>query len=483
MARYLSKSRFLSGDQCQKRLWLEVNQRELMSPVSAGTQWLFDQGHEIGRLATLQFPGGAEVDHTDFFGAVRHTKELMASDVPAIFEATFAADRLYARVDVLRRTPGGWDIIEVKSSMNKKDVHVIDIAFQSILLARAGIEVTGHFLMHVNQEFVYPDGGELLVLDEVSSDVVAVRARVESQLPDLVSVMDGAEPDVSIGLHCSSPYECSFKDHCWAYLPRESVLTIPSIKKIKAFDLVDAGCLDACNALEYVTLSAKQTDYVNLLIDGAPRYDIEGVRTMFAQLEGPLYFMDFEYDRPAIPRITGLSPGAQLPYQYSCHIVQDNQVVSHTEYLHDDLTDPREEFARRLIEDLGETGSIIVYHAPTEKGVLRKLATSFPALADPLMAIHERIWDLLVVIRDHVKHPGFLGSNSIKAVLPILVPELTYEGLPVSNGTDAGGMWNRMIRMDPGPERDDVRRDLLAYCGLDTLAMVRTWEALNEIVG
>lgn len=479
MPPFLTKSKFLAGEQCLKRLWLEVHRRDLKPPVTPAQQMVFDQGHEIGELATQRFPGGVMVDHSDFFGAVRETRSLMSSDVPTIFEASFAEDRLYARVDVLRRTPGGWDIIEVKSSTRVKREHIEDVAFQRALLERAGVTVTGCFLVHVDNSYVHPDEGDLLALEDISEDVTAVRPRVEAEFPNLLAVIDGPMPEVPVGPHCDAPYTCPFKDVCWEDLPDANVFTIPYAGQ-KAVRLYAEGCVHACDAGDYVQLTANQQAYVNVLNRGEPVFDAGCIRAFLADLEYPLYFLDFETLGLALPRFEGVRPYQHVPFQFSCHVVsEDAAEPTHAEYLHGDETDPRPPLVEALLGAVRPVGSVVVYNARFERGVLEDLAGRFPSRADELFSIRDRLWDLHEVVKKHVEHPDFLGSKSIKSVLPALVPNLGYSGLEIADGQHAGAMWLRMIDRRGDHYWEGVRQDLLAYCRLDTLGMVRIWEVLS----
>ena len=340
--------------------------------------------------------------------------------------------------------------------------------------------MTGLYLMHVNRDYIQPDDGDFLVIEEVGKEVEAVLPAVVTELKGLLGVMDRDEPDVPIGTHCSDPYDCPFREHCWSFLPTESVLTIPSLKKVKAFEMVHAGIHNACDVPEDTHLSDKQRAYVNRLRTGEVDFDMSGIESMLAELTPPYYFLDFETDNPALPRADGLSPYAKMPYQYSCHIVDSNGGMRHVEYLHDDLSDPHSVLASRLVNDLGESGSIIAYNAGFEQGVIRDLAGRAPSLSAELLVLNDRFWDLLVLVRKYIEHPGFLGSKSIKNVLPVLVPGFSYEGMVVANGSDAGGWWNKMIRMQDGAAKEAIREDLLAYCRMDTLAMVKIWEVLRH---
>ena len=197
-------------------------------------------------------------------------------------------------------------------------------------------------------------------------------------------------------------------------------------------------------------------------------------------LRYPLCFMDFETVNPAIPRFAGMRPYDQLPFQWSVHVQRKpGAELEHHEFLATDASDPRREFISSSLPALGESGSIVVYSS-FESQRLSDLAAWLPEFAERINAIQARLFDLLPVVREHVYHPAFAGSYSIKSVLPALVPEMTYEGMEVANGQDAGLAWESLVRgsVNPG-ERDRIRKALLDYCGQDTLAMVRLLDKLN----
>jgi predicted RecB family nuclease len=106
-----------------------------------------------------------------------------------------------------------------------------------------------------------------------------------------------------------------------------------------------------------------------------------------------------------------------------------------------------------------------------------------PEYAERINAIQSRLFDLLPVVREHSYHPAYAGSYSIKSVLPALVPDMTYDGMEVSNGQDAGLAWEAFVRGTVEElERDRIRKGLLDYCGQDTLAMVRLVETLRSVL-
>ena len=208
----------------------------------------------------------------------------------------------------------------------------------------------------------------------------------------------------------------------------------------------------------------------------------DGLGEVLSGLRYPLYFIDFETVNPAIPRFAGMRPYDQLPFQWSVHVQrQPGTEPEHHEFLSADASDPRREFMFSLCRVLGDSGSIVVYSS-FESQRLSELAAWLPEHAAPITAIQARLFDLLPVVREHTYHPAFAGSYSIKSVLPALVPEMSYEGMEVANGQDAGIAWESLVRGSLNrDERKRIEKALREYCGQDTLAMVRLLEMLRAV--
>ena len=154
--------------------------------------------------------------------------------------------------------------------------------------------------------------------------------------------------------------------------------------------------------------------------------------------------------------------------------------MEHYEFLANDCNDPRPEFVKSLCQVIGKKGSVLAYNSGFESGRLGELAEWLPQYKDEIENIQGRLWDPLPVIRAHVYHLEFRGSYSLKWVLPALVPDMTYEGMEVAEGGEAGLAWEKMVHAEVGSrERDRLRDALLAYCKQDTLAMVRLLEVLQ----
>ena len=481
----LSKSRFLSGYQCQKKLWLEKHHRDLMAPYSESTQRILDQGTRVGELAQDQFPGGFEIeaDHFHIHEAVSDTAKALDSKVKVLFEGCFIYDDILVRPDVLiMEDSGSWQLIEVKSTTKVKPEHVIDVAVQKHVLEGCGLTIASSHLMHIDNQCVYPDLDTLFEIEDISDDVIATQKWIPSKAAEFLKTLeDTAEPVREIGEHCRSPYECPFIAYCWKHVPEYSIFTLPGARWTAKTEYIKKGLL-ALDDVNEATLNERQLKYLQSYRTQKPHINSGAIGNELEKLEYPLYFLDFETDGPAIPRFDGMRPFEQFPFQFSCHVLTAEGEVTHAEYLHDDLSDPRESIAQALVSAIGPVGSIIAYNAPFEVRFVKNLAQWIPSLKADLLAMIDRFWDQLPIFRNHYIDYRFLGSASIKDVLPVLVPGLSYGGLNVSGGTEAQAGWNTMIYDSDPRTKEKLRADLLTYCGQDTYAMVEIHRVLEKMI-
>ncbi len=482
----LSKSRYLLGLQCPRLLWLHVNEPERIPAVDESTQFIFDQGHEVGNLAKQLFPDGIDIPTQDFSLNLEESRRLLSTRRP-LFEAAFMSNGKYARVDILQ--PAGedtWNIIEVKSSTSVKRVNYDDVAFQSHCLHEAGVEVDHCFLAHIDNTYVR--NGDIVpanlfhlvdVTDEVDTRQSATAARAKELL---LMMARPACPEHKVGPCCTDPYDCPLREECWSFLPDHSVFTLHHIGH-EAFRLMEAGHLAITDLPADMPLKRQQRIQRDCLTTGMPHIEPAAIRSFLARLKYPLYYLDFETLQTAVPLFNGISPYQSVPFQFSVHVVNSpGAPPEHREFLAEDHEDPRARLLEALYASLGEQGSIIAYHAPFEKRVLQELALAFPEYQGWTEGILERMVDLLIPFRGfNYYHPLQRGSASLKAVLPALTG-LKYEGLGIADGQLAGIAF-LSTRCDMSPEEiSRIRSDLLAYCGLDTGGMVSIIERLTELV-
>jgi hypothetical protein len=479
----LSKSRFLAGRQCVKRLYLEVHHRDLATPTPPATQRIFNTGHEVGHRAQQQFPGGILIDaeYYEKQKALDTTETAIASGKNALFEPAFLFDNVFIRVDVLRPSGTTWDLIEVKSVLTVSETHVIDAAVQRYVTEGAGLTINRCFIMHLRRDCTFPDLSNLFILDDVTAQVAKLLPSIPGQVAAFNQIIARTEiPDIPIGKHCDSPYGCQFKEHCWQHVTEPSIFIIPRISAKKIDQLVSQGITSIHDIFDDFKLSENQRRHVDVFKNNRPQILWPAIRDQLTTLKFPLHFLDFETEMSPIPRLPGLRPFNQYPFQFSLHILHEDGNLDHFEYLQRDASDPREPLAKALLDTIDPSGTIIAYNASFEIRVIGNLAWRIPSLRQSLYRLRDRFFDLLPIFRDYYFHPGFLGSNSIKDVLPILVPDLSYSNLDVHGGDEAQLAWAELITTDDDSRRLQLAASLLAYCRLDTLAMVRLYQTLQR---
>jgi hypothetical protein len=467
--RPISKSKYLAGLQCEKRLWIEVRDPDRVPLPTKDAQRRRATGTAVGIRARDDFPGGALIEGENFTERLRRTEEALAHNVPLIFEAAVTHGDALAVSDVLRRRPdGALDLIEVKSTTSVKDEHPDDLAIQKHILERLGLTVMTASLMHLNRECAFPDLSNLFVIEDVTPAVEKAQEPLPARLSHFRRILsEPTEPKTPIGDHCTRPY---LKAYCWREVGDLSIFYIRRLSPERKTELLERGIEEIGDIDPDFPLTKGQRNYVKRMLDRDVR-----------RLEYPLYFFDFETDNPAIPRFPGVHPFEHVPFQYSLHVMQESGAVDHVDFLHTDETDPRPALVRSLLGHIGERGSLIAWFARFEKGVIRSLAQAFPDDSKRLDSMADRLWDQLKIFQKHYHHPSFRKSQSLKCVVPVLLPELRYDALEVQNGLDAQISWNEMIRMPDGVEKDRMIESLKAYCHLDTLAMVEIHRLLLQI--
>jgi hypothetical protein len=154
----------------------------------------------------------------------------------------------------------------------------------------------------------------------------------------------------------------------------------------------------------------------------------------------------------------------------------------HFEYLAQPGVDPRQAIAEKLLTEIPEGACVLVYNMAFEKRVLRELGESIPVLRKRLNAVSEGMIDLMEPFqRRDIYHWRMNGSYSLKSVLPVLVPEMTYEELEIRDGAMASEAYFTMEDITDPAELSRLRAALLEYCKRDTLGLVRLLEKMRAM--
>lgn len=489
----LSKSRFTAGLQCHKQLWWRVHEPHAVElEPDRVLRARLEAGRRVGEVARGYVPEGVLIDsHAELARRVAATAAAVAGGAPAIYEAAFVADDTIVAVDILERQSAaddGWCVIEVKSGTRVQPHHVADIALQAHVAARAGLTVGRAEVMHLNRECRYPDLSNLFTRADVTPLVHAFLLGVPDHIAAQLAVLAGPLPDVPVGEHCTTPRDCPFLARCWIELPPDHVGTLHGIRRQRARELLEQGYVTIPDLPADQELTAIQARQARALREGAMVVE-PALAEALERFRGPLAYLDFETVSLPIPVWDGCRPYERVPVQFSCHVERSARgpgALQHHWWLTDGPGDPRPAQAVAVVRACEGVRMIVAYNAPFERDCLRALAAAAPHLEADLDAIAGKLVDLLPLVRNHIYHPEFGGTFSLKAVLPALVPDLSYEGLAIADGEVASVELARLMFEGDAMsdvERARLRRDLLAYCETDTLATVRVLEVVRGLGG
>src|SRR3990172_7608246 len=461
----------MAGLQCHKFLWWRVHEPTAseLQPDEL-VQAAMDRGTRVTEIARSYVPGGVMIDlpYDAYAERVALTRKALEDGAPVIYEGSFRAAGVYVAVDILRRDTHGFRLIEVKSSTSVKDHHIPDVAVQAYVLRQNGLDLVSTEVMHLNRECVYPDLSNLFVRSDVTEAAGEIEESVPRWVAQQIEMLQGPVPDVPIGPHCATPYECPFMARCWSTLPPHHVSTLYAMSR-RALELDEQGYRTIYDVPEDVPRGR--------LADGQRRAVQEGriivEPTLARALDvfvPPIAFLDFETVGLAVPVWEGCHPYDALPVQFSCHVQEADGRVTHYEWLAEGPEDPRPALAERLVQACESARTVVAYNAGFERRCIKQMAEALPALAAPLQSVVARLVDLLPIVRNHVYHPDFGGSFGLKSVLPALVPDLRYVNLTIADGGTATLELARLLFNGDGLEpvvREQLRADLLRYCHQD----------------
>jgi len=483
----LSKTSLRKGIQCTKALYLSKNLPSIEIQPDPDLEAKYRTGREIGILAQQLFPGGNEVPFSDLSVTeqIAKTLELIETGAKVIYEAAFAFDGIFIKADILVRTGSAWEINEVKMSPSVKDPHYDDAAIQYYVVTNSGLPVSKVSLVHINNKYEKQgdiDVRQLFASEDVTELTLARQAALPKIINDLREALRGDEPTIDIGRYCSDPYPCEFVPYCWRQIPEDSIFSLKG-RGINKFDYYKQGII-RLEDLPLDKLNDAQRFQAISTINKEDATNQDGVKEFLKSLWYPICHLDFEtFDTP-IPPFDGTRPYQKIPFQYSLHIQEkEGTEPIHLEYLVEPGKDPRRELAEKLLAEIPEDACVLTYNQTFEKGVMKNLAEWLPDLADDVNARIENIRDLMIPFKKRdVYRWQMRGSYSIKEVLPALVPELSYEGLSVSDGLMAMRVYHEMCKTDDPVKVAKLREGLLEYCRLDTLAMVKILSELNSFL-
>jgi CRISPR/Cas system-associated exonuclease Cas4 (RecB family) len=468
----------MNGQQCPKLLW--YSSRNQLPELSFYDQHKFAQGRELEKYVKKLFPDGTDLGNLEHCENIKETQNLI-SQSKTIFEASMVYKNLFFKGDILECSSDGWNLYEIKASTEVKKEHIPDLAFQKFVCEKSGINIKKCFIKYINKEYIKQnsiDPIDLVLKEDVTEKVNQVK-NVEENSEEYIRIIEqGNPPEILISKNCNNPYECPLKKACWGNLPEYHVLQLTDWRKY--WELFEDGILDIKDIPKNVELSPKDQLIKKAVDENKILITKDKISDFLKDLQYPLYYFDFETFDTAIPIFTKSKPYQKIPFQYSLHIQDENNKVNHLDFLAQGEKDPRPSLLRKLKNEIGKTGDIIVYHKSFEIGILKDLARDFPENKDWIENMIDRIVDLEEPFKKlYYYHPKQKGKTSLKVVLPTITGK-DYSDLEISDGTDASMQFFYSHIKPELSNLEKIRGNLLNYCGLDTEGMIWIIEELKN---
>jgi len=466
----LTKSDFLRFLDAPMHLWAKAHDALEEKAPTLLDQHVREQGQQVEALARQYLE-----DHIQ--------RNYAQADL--LWQFAYNDGRFEVRADgiVHDRAAEAYDLYEIKSSTKVKTEHEYDLTFQTLLLENA-FNLRAIYVLHINRDYVFEgelDLAKLFTIEEITAKINKRREDVRKlrEAAWQVTRMSAPQPEFA----CTNPKTCPCPSLCHPKLPAHPIYDLPRIGR-KAVELRNQGIIDIRDIPVDYPLNAKQARHVQVIRSGQPQMDVDALRRWLSGLKFPLHFLDYETFGPALPLFPGYQPYEQVIFQYSLYkLTGPDAEPEHQACLITSRKDPEPPLATDLVHHLGPEGSVLVWYAPFEKGRNTALARHCPNLAGELLGINERIVDLMLPFSSGwVIHPDFHGSASLKAVLPVLCPELDYADLQIRDGQQAMLTWYRLQQDEASPEEEaEIRKAMLAYCQRDTFGMVAIWNHLRQL--
>ena len=492
----ISKTDYITYLKHPAWLWLRKNQPDFLPEPDENSLAIIDEGREFEKLAEKIFPEAIRLDRSNYADMqewASETRDLLEQGVVTILQAAFLHDGFLCIADAITRDSNGYILTEIKATTSPDKEHICDLAFQKTVVEWSGFPIKTAQVLHANKEYLRNGDIDLEgitaftdVTDKVNKEVlntpeqmreVAKTAALETMPNDSLRY---------VGLGAAKNYrEIFYKLH--PDLPPYNIYDLASNKGAGTDKLLGQLEDDSIQLIVDIPDSTKlqkhQQDQARATKLDETIIDKKAIRSFLDDIEFPAYFLDYESINHIFPPFNNTFPYQQVVFQYSLHTMEEDGTLTHTEYLHDTNTNPAESIIEHLQRDIGSVGSIIVWNKTFECSRHKDYDKLYPVHAPFFEDLNDRTIDLADIFSKRLYLDKRLkGRYSIKKVLPLLCPELSYKELGIQEGSTASRSWREAIVDDTRPDKEQILADLREYCGLDTYAMVAIYEKLKKAI-
>ena len=489
----LSKSDYMLYLRHPAWLWLKKHDKSKLPPTDDALQAMFDDGHEFERYAEVLFPNAVKVgfsfEENNYGSMPRRTKEVIDSGAEIILQGRLEPGEITCIFDAIKKVGEyEYDLYEIKSSTEVKEDHLFDLAFQTIVLEQAGLKIRKAFVIHVNNKYERLgeiDIKQLVAETEVTEEVKNKIEETKELIQKALSIMRSkTPPDFSprhVGLSALKEWMAIY-EVLYPQKDRHNIYKLNRINPDIIGQLEDLGVKIIADIPDTFKLNKRQKIQVKAVKEDTRTINKQKIKDFISRIKYPLYFFDYETFRALIPPFDKIHPHQQVPFQYSLHKIDEKGVMTHMQFLHTENSTPGLPLLQQLVNDIGDKGTVLVWYESFEKGRNSELGEMYPEYAEAMNRLNERIIDLMIPFsQGWFVDKDFFGSASIKKVLPVLISELSYEKLNIKEGETASRKWKEVVLEGKNPEeKEQLMKDLLAYCRLDTLAMVQLFKFLEK---
>jgi hypothetical protein len=483
----ISKTAFLKYDQCSKAFFLYKKHPYLRDPVSKEKQFTFNRGHYVGKLAQQLFPGGADVSlqTKSSKAAFDLTKELLSQNIKTIYEATFIYNGVLVMIDILHYDGMNWNAYEVKSSLKISDAYIKDACLQYYVLKNSLSDFNDLFLVTLNANYVLGDEIDLKQLFKKRSIKENAEKNIgffDTTVLQMNLVLEkNVIPDVPIGKHCFSPYECDFLGTCWKNTSDpKSIFRIGKSDRDQLFALYFSGAETVDKIDPETDLKPHIKIQAESIKTGQPYFEKNAINDFLKKVRGKFCFLDMEIWSPAIPKYKGAGPFEQIPFLFSVCFLNESIPVFKN-YLKPIETDSRFEFLLALLDATKDFDSVLVFDKNLEQQILGKLENLFPEKKKEINDLRLKLIDLAEPVQNfNFYHPKFNGNFSLKAVSEIFSETSDYSGLDIASGIVAMHKYEGLLTEENVIINEQTKQQLTDYCNADTLTCSKFLEYLKE---
>lgn len=467
----LSKTAFLWYLDAPMHLWALAHNQIESKPLSPLSQYQIWNGKQVETLAH---------DYLENFIVPTYP------DAELLWQLSCSDDQFEIRADalILDKNKGTYDLFEIKSSTSVHKEHLYDVTFQALLLSKQ-YNLENIFVLHIEKLYLMSETfhlNDFFITESVNTKVRDHWEDISQWREEAFAVMHMGSPPSD--RTCSKPKTCPCPDLCHPDLPKYAVYNIPYLGK-KAKDLVDAGIKRINEIPDHYPLNPTQKRHVQAHKIHEPLIDIQAIKKSLSTLEYPLYFLDYETFNPALPLYPNYHPYEHIVFQYALYTIEKpGSEPQHFDCLISNQGDPAPRIVPHLLAHLGQTGHIIVWNKSFESHRNEDLSKHCPDYSERLGLINHRLYDLMLIFKNGFYiDKDFMGSASLKAVLPVICPELGYDGLAIRNGEEAMLTWYKLQNGEiPPDQHDEIITDMKAYCGLDAYGMVAILRHLEDLI-